>query len=137
MFLCATGEMLEQLRYRTEGEVEAARWLEENTGPDDVVLCTYFSGNYLGGRIPGRVWVGHRSGTLGLDAKLAGAREFFAGDAGEAAKRSFLLERGIDYVFYGPREWEGASPSTRAFLESMDVAFLRGPVAVYAVAAHR
>jgi len=126
------GEVMPHLLYRLEAEVAAARWLEERTGPADAVFASYESGNFLAGWIPGRVYLGHGTGTLRPEEKQAEVDAFFGGTSSAESKRSFLEAQGIDYVFFGPYEQYRTTPeSFREFGRFLDEAFRSGPVAVF------
>ena len=97
-------ELYYRLLYRPDAEVEAAEWLARECGPDEAVLCGYESGNYLAGRIRGRVFVGHDSGTLDCARKLEEIQRFFGGGMTPEEGARFLQEAGVDFIFFGPFE---------------------------------
>ena len=82
---------------------DATDWLTERMAPDDVVLGHALTGNYLAGRIPGRVYVGHWVASLNFEQKRLQSRWFYAAPLDDARMR-FLHEAGIRYVVYGPHE---------------------------------
>jgi hypothetical protein len=81
----------------------AADWLAATAQPDDVVLASALTGNYLAGILPGRSYVGHWVATLDYGAKKSRAEWFFAQPLDDE-RRAFLADAGIDYVVLGPAE---------------------------------
>jgi hypothetical protein len=91
--------------YRDAAEIAALDWLSGQAEPDDVVLTSYETGNYLPARVWARVFVGHGPETVEFDQKKSLASRFFSGTrADDGWRRQFLEQYGIDYVFWGPNE---------------------------------
>lgn len=88
--------------------ITAADWLDARAAPDDVVLATYETGNFLPTRMRARVFAGHGPETVRSDEKRALVRQFFAAPTGPFHCR-FLHQRRITYLFYGPQE-QAAGP---------------------------
>lgn len=111
---------------------DVAERLAPLVGPDDVVLAETRTGNYLAGRIDGRVYAGHWTATVRLAEKEAALARFYRGEGGAAARRAFLANNRVRYVVYGPHERAlGGPPLSDAFLRPV-----YGPeeVAIYEVA---
>jgi len=104
--------------YRDAGEVTALDWLSGRVRPDDVVMASYETGNYLPVRVGARVFVGHGPETVHADEKRLLAARFFAASTEDAWRRRLLAEYGVDYVFWGPLERRlGAfDPATASYL---------------------
>lgn len=85
------------------GEDHAAAWLRENAAQGEVVLSSYAVGNRLPSRAPVRVVVGHGPETANLGRLLPEVAAFFS-DSTDAARRLFLEDQGVAYVFWGPAE---------------------------------
>ena len=91
--------------YRDAAEIAALDWLSGQVEPDDVVLTSYETGNYLPARVWARVFVGHGPETVDFDRKKSQVARFFCSTrADDEWRRQFLEEYGIDYVFWGPNE---------------------------------
>jgi hypothetical protein len=90
--------------YRDAGEVAALDWLSKQVEPEDVVLSSYETGNYLPARVWARVFVGHGPETVYFAEKKALMACFFDAATDDAWRRDLLEEYGIDYVFWGPAE---------------------------------
>ena len=93
--------------YLTYGESQALQWVDRHTPKGSLIL----SGPQTGGFIPAftgrRVIYGHPFETVHAAQEMANLDRFFqaapdAWDAGQAAQ--FLAQRGVDYVWVGPRE---------------------------------
>jgi hypothetical protein len=96
---------------------EAGQWLATVMEPTDVVLGSVTTGNYLGGIVPGRAFVGHQIATFRYGEKEAAVRRFYR-DINEDSQRDFLAANGIRYVVYGPHERSlgAASPDQPGYL---------------------
>ena len=90
--------------YRDAGEIAALDWLNEQIEPDDVILASYATGNYLPARVGARVFVGHGPESVHADEKKALAAQFFDGATDETWRQRLLTDYGVDYVFWGPAE---------------------------------
>ncbi|MBU0703125.1 MAG: hypothetical protein KKC18_04595, partial [Chloroflexi bacterium] len=90
--------------YRDAGEIGALDWLNERVEPDDVILASYATGNYLPARVGARVFVGHGPESIQADEKKALAAQFFDATTDDTWRQHLLAEYGVDYVFWGPAE---------------------------------
>jgi len=116
--------------YRTD--LDAMRWMMERHNEDAPVLSTYKSGLYLPAYTGNRVYVGHWSETLSFNKKAAAADWVLYAPGDEPAKRDFLRNNGIKYVYFGNFE------RMRGRFALADAPFLkeiynRGGVSIYAV----
>ena len=111
--------------------LEAFRWLDRNGEPDDLVVCSYPTGNRFARRAPVRVVLGHWSVTPEIARHAARVRRFYA-EAMEADEaRAFLAEVRARWVLVGPEERSlgGRTPDPALGLEA---AGRFGDVVVYA-----
>jgi hypothetical protein len=90
--------------YRVADEVAVLDWLSAMVDPDDVVLASFETGNYLPVRVGARVFVGHGPETIRADEKRLLVARFFDPDTDDAWRQELLSEYGVDYVFWGPSE---------------------------------
>jgi hypothetical protein len=90
--------------YREAAEVAALDWLGGEASPDDVVLASYETGNYLPARAFARTFVGHGPETVRFGEKRALMARFFDASTDDAWRRELLRDYGIDYVFWGRAE---------------------------------
>lgn len=104
--------------YRDAHEIAALDWLQDRVEPDDVVLTSYRTGNYLPARVRARVFLGHGPETVRFGEKKALVARFFDATTDDAWRRALLEEYGIDYVFWGPveREVGDFDPRSAGFL---------------------
>ena len=93
------------------GTVAACDWLVGHSDGGDVVLASVETGNYLAGRIRGRVMLGHGAGTLDEPAKEAMVRSFFLPATTPRLRRQIVSSQRVTLVFVGERERAlGAEP---------------------------
>jgi len=90
--------------YRDAGEIAALDWLNERVKPDDVILASYATGNYLPARVGARVFVGHGPESVHANEKKALTAQFFDAATNDPWRQHLLVEYGVDYVFWGPAE---------------------------------
>jgi hypothetical protein len=107
--------------YRDVAEIVALDWLDQQVEPDDVVLSSYETGNYLPARVWARVFVGHGPETVRFAEKMALMRRFFDAATDNAWRQDLLQEYSIDYVFWGPAERQvgGFDPQAPAYLREI------------------
>jgi hypothetical protein len=100
-------------------QIAALTWLDHQVRPDDVVLSSYETGNYLPVRARARAFVGHGPETTNADHKKALVARFFNAASDDRWRQGLLREYGVDYVFWGPAERRlGAfDPSTASYLQ--------------------
>lgn len=90
--------------FRPAAEVEAAAWLQERAGIEDVVMAGYQSGNYLASRAGVRVVVGHWAETVAYTEKEVAVHAFYDEATTDASRRALLARNNVDFVWWGPRE---------------------------------
>jgi uncharacterized membrane protein len=88
--------------YLTSGEAQAFEWIEAHTPPAALILCAPDTGLLIPAHTGRRVLYGHPYETANAQAEEEAVRQFFSGGVPDAA--AFLQQRGVEYVFYGPRE---------------------------------
>lgn len=111
---------------------EASDWLALQSTADDVVLASPETGNFLAGRIRGRVVAGHDAGTLDAPRKAAMVNSFFHPSATPAERRRILAEERVTFIFVGTRErllGGGSLPGGEGFT----LAHTAGDVRIYRV----
>lgn len=86
--------------YLTIDEVQALAWIEAHTPPDALILASPEMGAFIPAYTGRRVIYGHPYETVNAAAEQSLVEQFFAGEPGE----EFLTTRGVDIIFYGPRE---------------------------------
>jgi len=118
--------------FREAGEVASLDWLGGQVGPDDVVLASYESGNYLPVRVGARVFMGHGPETAHLEEKRALTGRFFDTATDDAWRRSLLAEYGVDWLFWGPTERAlgGFDPDAASYLRRV---YEKGRYAIFEV----
>ena len=112
-------------------ELTAYQWAAENLPQGSLILAAPETGNRIPAFAPLRVLYGHPFETPDADAQKQKVEVLFK--TGEAASSGMqtLLEEGVEYVFYGPREQEIGNP---AWLSDLDLIGEFGEVRLYKVA---
>lgn len=96
--------------YLTRGEAQALAWLEGNTPGEALVLAAPETGLLIPAYTGRRVLYGHPYETVNAEEEKAQVLKFFQGDI--SSPTGLLEQRGVSYIFYGPRERElGALPA--------------------------
>lgn len=116
------------LLYHTRDESRAFQWLTAETPPHAIILSAPDTGLIIPAFSGRQVLYGHPFETVNAEAEKQAVLAFF--EMTETEAQAFLLERGIDFVFFGPRERKlGALP----ILQNLELVFESGAVQIYAV----
>ncbi len=104
--------------YLNKTEVEGMSWLKENATLSDVIFSAYEIGNFIpaySGRI---VWIGHGPQTINLEEKFIKSQWFWSTNDDSEARRQFLHEQKVTYVWYGEHEKKLGSydPDSKGYL---------------------
>jgi hypothetical protein len=83
---------------------QLGEWLAQNTGPTDVLLGAYDTGNILSGMIPGRVVLGNAGITPRAREKYRTIQALYKGELDREAMTSFLDANRVTYVIVGEVE---------------------------------
>jgi len=93
------------LLYLTRGESQALQWIEKETHPNALILASPQMGMFIPAHTGRRVIYGHPFETVNAQAEETAVLAFYQGNLpGSIPPSSFLVDREIDFVFYGPRE---------------------------------
>jgi hypothetical protein len=107
------------------------QWLASSSGPDDVTLGSFWTGNVLGGMVPGRVVVGHETATMRAQEKAALVERFYRDDLSQPEVAALLSDNRVSYVVFGPRE--RAIGTTEPARLGLEIVMQSGEAAVYRV----
>ncbi|MHA1410953.1 MAG: hypothetical protein ACTSQY_11720, partial [Candidatus Odinarchaeia archaeon] len=99
--------------YWPREEIEAMKWLADNTTEEVVVLCHPNSGNILPGIAGRTVYLGHSVETVDFQAKKDELIKFFT-EYNDQKRMKFLKEENITHLYYGLKEQEVASSPLKA-----------------------
>jgi uncharacterized membrane protein len=91
------------LLFFTRGEARAMDWIEEHTQSDALFLASAQTGLFIPAHTGRRVLYGHPFETVNASKEESEVNAFFSGD-GQYEPDLLLMDRDVDYVFYGPRE---------------------------------
>ena len=116
--------------YLSKGEAQALSWLDTKGKPASLVLASPSTGLFIPTWSNDCVIYGHPFETLNLEASKQLVTSIFDGSMGDEEIDEFLQNRGVDYVFYGPREKDLGNPD---FIDTLPVIFSSGDVIIYQV----
>ncbi len=85
-------------------ELAAFEWLRLNTTPDDVVLSSLDTGQFVPGFAGNRTFLAHWSNTLDFFKKRAVVKRFFGASTPDAERLAVLNQGGVRYLVYGDAE---------------------------------
>jgi hypothetical protein len=116
--------------YLTRGEEYAMRWIAGHTPDRALVLAAPDTGLLIPAHTGRRVIYGHPFETVNARVEKERVESFFQASSitGEQGL-DFLVERNVDYVFFGPRERALGQPG---ILEELRLVYERDGVAIYA-----
>ena len=98
-------------------ELTAYQWMAEKLPQGSLILAAPATGNRIPAFAPLRVLYGHPFETPDADAQKLKVEELFKTGGAASSGMQTLLEEGVEYVFYGPREQEIGDPAWLADLE--------------------
>jgi hypothetical protein len=90
--------------YYSQPRADAMKWLDENAGADDVILCSRLSGRFIPALTGARVVLGHWAETFDRESVEREVERFFAAETSDAERRDFLDRRRVRFLFYTPFE---------------------------------
>lgn len=113
--------------YLPEENIEAMKWLKQNTESDSIILSSFDNGNVMPYFAARMVYVGHGPMTLSVNEKIAEAEDFYSGKYPPNDAYLFLKSKKINYVFYSENEKVSADgiklghfdPESYSFLEKI------------------
>ncbi len=91
--------------YPLKDFIAAARFIQDATSRDTVILSETTAGNYLPVVSGNTVYVGHAN-TVKAEEKEALVKAFFSGTMSTDDARVFLTRENLQWIFFGPQEKE-------------------------------
>jgi hypothetical protein len=102
----------DEMIYLRRDEVDALMWISQNTPSEGLILASPEMGLFIPAQTGRRVIYGHPFETTNAKIEKHSVRRFFQGDILPSEAKSYLIKRGVNYIFFGPRESElGNMPS--------------------------
>ncbi len=104
--------------YLYRDDVAALKWLDQNSGPNGVVLSSEVVGQYIPSQTGNRAFLAHWAMTLDLYEKRDIVQNFFDQSWPDSERRSALKKYGVEYVLWGEAERDlgGLDPGTLPYL---------------------
>ncbi len=90
--------------YLPEENIEAMKWLSQNTPTDSIILASFANSNIIPYYADRMVYVGHNPMTIDANKKLEIAENFYSGKYSSGEMIEFLKKEKIDYIFYSEEE---------------------------------
>jgi len=116
--------------YLTQPELKGLVWIEENTTPNDLVLSSPEMGLFIPPYTGRQVIYGHPFETVDAENEEKAVIDFFSGQMSETQMRDFVVDREVDYIFVGPREF---ALGLTKIPESWEPVYQISDVALYAL----
>lgn len=109
------GSMFYYMYYPLQGDIDAMRWLKDNTDDTDIILSSKEIGNFIPAYTGRRVFIGHKPQTLFSDVKVKLVRDFYENPS---EQKQFVSDWGITYVFYSAQDktLDNFDPPAASFL---------------------
>lgn len=114
--------------YLSKYESEALRWIEANTLPHDIILCSSEMGLFIPAYTGRRVIYGHPFETINAEEEAEKVAKWYQGDFGAEAAHQFIGQRQIAYVFFGQRERRIGYPR---YLEDFETVFTNSEITIF------
>lgn len=93
-----------EIIYLTADEDRAISWIEENASKDALVLASPGMGIFIPAFTGRRVIYGHPFETVNAETEELAVTSYFSGKYSPIEAQSFVADRQVDLIFYGPRE---------------------------------
>jgi hypothetical protein len=118
--------------YLTSGDMDAMRWLDENAGPQDVVLSAMAFGQYVPVLTDSHAYLAHWAQTVDFFNKRSTVEEIYNGAADLGRRQQLLKDSRARFIVIGDAERQLASFDD-AVTRGLPLAFESGATRVYAV----
>lgn len=118
--------------YLYRDEIAALDWLQENTLPDDVVLCSLTVGQYVPALSGNTAFLAHWAQTVGFYDKRDRVGRFFDAAVRDEERAETVHSFGVGYVLQGPAE-RRLGDHDLATTPWLELAFSAPPVDIYHV----
>jgi len=118
--------------YLSKEETDSMKWIKTNVLENEIILSSFYTGNYIPAYTGRIVYIGHGPQTINLPIKLEIIDWFFKDNQEDTLKYNFIKENNIDYLYFGEKEKEMGdySPSQKNYLKKV---FKNNEVTIYKV----
>ncbi|WP_075060989.1 hypothetical protein [Ornatilinea apprima] len=116
--------------YLEKAEVDALKWLEQNSSGDDVVISSLTIGQYIPAWSGNKAFLAHWAQTVDYFEKEEFVRLFFQGNPLTPSQKEYLNSFSVDYVFLGPVEKSMGNFNVSAIPELQEV-YRQGNVQIF------
>lgn len=111
--------------YLPKENIEAMKWLSQNTPSSSVVLASFVNSNnipYFAGKF---VYTGHCPMTINANEKLEKAENFYSNKYSPSEAFVFLKKERINYVFYSDEEKKSEGGKVLGYFDPENYSFLK------------
>jgi hypothetical protein len=121
--------------YLYKDETQAMNWMNGHGDPNQVVLSSLTTGQYVPMLTGMHAFLAHWAQTLDFYGKEQMVQDFFSANTSDAIRQSILRQYHVEYVLYGPAEKAlgGYQPQDSSFLKPV---YSSPQVVVYQVVIH-
>ena len=116
--------------YLSSDEMAGMDWINKNARPDDVVLASLTTGEYIPVLTGSHAYLAHWAQTLDYFNKTMAVNHFFSDQASPSQQDTILKQGKVKYVFFGPAEHTSPAISLDGNPELKKV-FTSGNVFIY------
>ncbi len=118
--------------YLSNNELAALHWLDQNAGPNDVVMSSLTIGQYIPALTGAHAYLAHWAQTLDYFAKNEAVNTFYMAQTSSAQREEILKQSNADFVFDGPAEIAAGGASISE-LPGLKAVFSTDSVVIFAV----
>lgn len=118
--------------YLLHDELSAMAWLDGQARPDDVILSSEVTGQFIPSLTGVHAFLAHWAQTVDYYERREQVQTFFSGETTDAQRRRILGEHGVDYVLHGPAE-RAVGAYDPHLLAGLQRVYVSGDVMVYRV----
>lgn len=111
--------------YLPKENVEAMKWLRQNTPNDSIILASFANSNVIPYFAARMVYAGHGPMTINFIEKLAIAEKFYSGEYSPAETFNFLKKEKINYVFCSETEKKSEDGEQLGYFNPKNYPFLK------------
>lgn len=111
-------------------EYAAFQWIEESTAEESLIMASPELGMFLPAYTGRKVLYGHPFETVNAQETKELVSQFYQGDLSDESAKNFIVNKNIDYIFFGQRESKLGSPE---YISQFDVIYDSEEVKIFVV----
>lgn len=111
--------------YLPQENIEAMKWLRQNTANDSIILASFANSNNIPYFADRMVYVGHGPMTINFTEKIKETEDFYSGKYSSNTMYDFLKNNRINYVFYSEEEKKSEDGKQLDYFNPENYSFLK------------